>query len=240
MIIRRSISRQTNPNEPLRHPDHPRPRTRREFLSQGFIAGTATAFIPSTLGLLLANPKLAHALSADLEPFKAPNFCNISNGAGMIPFVTLDLAGGCNIAGSNVMVGMQNQLDPLTVAGYGKLGIIPTMAPTSSVPGPTVDITMGLAFQADSAFLRGIKSKISAATAANINGAIIPCMSNNDTNVNTLNPLYGIAKTGAKGALLTLAGSNASISGGNSASPAAQIDMSIQPTKISVFSDVTG
>ena len=29
-------------DEPLRHPDHSRPRTRREFISQGFITGSAT------------------------------------------------------------------------------------------------------------------------------------------------------------------------------------------------------
>ena len=28
--------------EPQRHPDHPRPITRRQMIAQGFIAGTAT------------------------------------------------------------------------------------------------------------------------------------------------------------------------------------------------------
>jgi len=59
MIIRRAPPRPIGPNEPYRHQDHPKPRTRREFLAQGFITGSATAFIPSVLGLL-ADPKIAN------------------------------------------------------------------------------------------------------------------------------------------------------------------------------------
>ena len=36
-----------DPNQPLRQPDHPRPVTRRQFVSQGFIAGSATVFAPT-------------------------------------------------------------------------------------------------------------------------------------------------------------------------------------------------
>ena len=43
-------------NEPFRHPDHSRPRTRREFVAQGFLTGAATIVGPSLLGLL-ANPR---------------------------------------------------------------------------------------------------------------------------------------------------------------------------------------
>ena len=32
-----------NWDEPLRHPDHPRPITRRDFVSQGFMSGSAFA-----------------------------------------------------------------------------------------------------------------------------------------------------------------------------------------------------
>ena len=37
MTRRKNIRRY---DDPIRHPDHPRPRTRREFLSQGFIFGS--------------------------------------------------------------------------------------------------------------------------------------------------------------------------------------------------------
>ena len=34
---------------PFFHPDHPRPRTRREFLGQGFLTGSAMVLAPSLL-----------------------------------------------------------------------------------------------------------------------------------------------------------------------------------------------
>ena len=119
--------------EPLRHPDHPRPRTRREFIAQGFMAGGASVVLPSLAGLL-ANPRIADAappLAPDIA--KAVTACNITQGAGMIPFICFDLSGGANIMGSNVLGGMQGgQLDFISVAGYSKLGLPGTMVPNSS------------------------------------------------------------------------------------------------------------
>ena len=44
--------------EPLRHQDHPRPTTRRQFIAQGFMAGGASVLLPS-LAALVANPRIA-------------------------------------------------------------------------------------------------------------------------------------------------------------------------------------
>ena len=52
-----------NLNEPLRHPDHRRPMSRREFISQGFRAGGASLLGTSLLGLMGSR---AHAISPDL------------------------------------------------------------------------------------------------------------------------------------------------------------------------------
>lgn len=52
--------------------------------------------------------------------------------------------------------------------------------------------------------------------------------------------MYGIARAGADGSLLTLIGSQSSDSGGNSMAPAMLIDPSIRPTKVDRPSDVTG
>ncbi|MDH3276197.1 MAG: general secretion pathway protein GspF, partial [Gammaproteobacteria bacterium] len=90
---------------PLLHTDHPRPVTRRQFLSQGFMTGAAY-----TVGGIapLLNPRNAFAdLSPDLDILRDPAECNITDGAGKIPFICFDLAGGVNIAGSNVLVGGQ-------------------------------------------------------------------------------------------------------------------------------------
>ena len=140
-------------DEPLRHQNHKKPVTRRDFLAQGFLTGSATVMAPSILGLLL-NPRVARALSPDIDALKA--LCNITAGAGKIPFICFDLAGGANIAGSNVLVGQQGgQLDLLSTAGYSKLGLPGNMTPASSTTN-FVDTAMGLAFHTDSAFLRGI------------------------------------------------------------------------------------
>jgi hypothetical protein len=230
-------------DEPLRHPDHKRPMTRRDFIAQGFRAGLGVA-LGGSIFSLFANPRTAYAaLSSDLEALKTS--CGIATqGAGKIPFICFDLAGGANIAGSNVLVGKQGgQLDFLTTQGYSKLGIPGDMTPPLVNPGTGtndfINSDMGLAFHTDSAFLRGILEK-AGTRVANINGAVIPALSDNDTGNNPHNPMYGIYKSGADGSLVTLIGSQNSDSGGNSMAPAMLIDPTVRPTKVDRTSDVTG
>jgi len=187
-------------HEPLRHQDHSRPRTRREFVAQSFMTGAATVIGPSLLAMLAA-PRQAHAaLATDINGLLTG--CKISQGAGLIPFICFDLAGGGNIAGSNVLVGgPKGQLDFLSVAGYNKLGLPGTMVPSSST-GNFVDSSFGLRFHSDSAHLRGMKLRASAKAMAGTNGTVIPALSQNDTNTNPHNPMYGIYQYGARGGLL--------------------------------------
>ncbi len=234
-------SKQRKYDDPLRHADHPRPRTRREFLAQGFIMGGATLVGTSSLTL----SGRSHAtLSSDLIPLITQ--CGIATqGAGKIPFIAFDLAGGSNQAGSNVLVGQQGgQLDFLSTAGYERQGLPGDMIPPIVNPQTTtndfIDQQLGLAFHSDSAFLRGMMARISPSTAANVNGAVIPARSDNDTSNNPHNPMYGLARAGSDGSLLTLIGSENSDSGGNSMSPAMMIDLTIRPTKVDRPSDVTG
>ncbi len=223
------------------NPNHRQPVTRREFLSQGLVAGTATVTAGSIFSLF-ADPHRAYAtLAPDIAALKASP-CNITVGAGMIPFIAFDLAGGGNIAGSNVLVGTAgSQLNFLSTAGYNRLGLPGNMIPNSSVgAGSFIDQTLGLAFHSDSAHLRGIKQRIAASTGGNVNGAVIPAISQNDTGTNPHNPLYGIHSAGAFGDLLVQIGSMPSISGGNSASPSYMIDPSNPPAVVTQPSDVTG
>ncbi len=228
-------------DDPLRHPTHPRPRTRREFLAQGFITGSATAL--GAVTLTLGPRKVRAALSPGLQTLVAQ--CGIATqGAGKIPFICFDLAGGASQAGSNVLVGQRGgQLDFLTTAGYERQGLPGDMIPPIVNPATNtsdfIDQTLGLAFHSDSAFLRGMMTRVSPATAGNVNGAVIPARSDNDTGNNPHNPMYGIARAGSDGSLLTLIGSQNSDSGGNSMSPADLIDMTIRPTKVDRPSDVT-
>ncbi|HTO52322.1 MAG TPA: hypothetical protein VMR50_02965 [Myxococcota bacterium] len=216
-----------DPNSPLYLCDHPRPVTRRQLLGQGFIGGLGMVMAPTLLGMLGNR-------TANAQTF----VCQIRAGAGLVPFICLDLAGGANIAGSNVLVGGPGgQLDLLTAEGYSKLGL-----PSSMTPGNVnqVNTEFGLAFHADSAFLRGMQSKTSTTTRANVNGTIFCARSDNDTGNNPHNPMYGIAKCGANGSLVTLVGTDPSDSGGNSAAPMAQIDPTVRPTKVDSASDATG
>jgi hypothetical protein len=231
-------------DEPIRHADHARPKTRREFIAQGFMTGAAT-LIGGSVFSLFANPRQAMAaLSADIEALKQS--CGIATqGAGKIPFICFDLSGGANISGSNVLVGKQGgQLDFLSTAGYSKLGLpgdmIPPIANPQTGTNDFINTDLGLAFHSDSAFLRGILEKTSPQTQANTNGAIIPARSDNDTANNPHNPMYGIYKAGADGSLVTLVGSRSSDSGGNSMAPADLMDLSVRPTKVDRPSDVTG
>jgi hypothetical protein len=227
-------------NAPYRHNDHSRPKTRREFLAQGFITGAATVVGPSLLGLM-ADPRVAQAaLSTDIQA--AVSACGITTGAGKIPFIAFDLAGGGNTAGSNVLVGgPKGQLDFLSVAGYSKLGLPGSMVPNNSGTANNVDASFGLRFHSDSGHLRGIKARAkTASTMTNTAGTVIPALSQNDTNVNPHNPMYAIWQYGARGGLLDLIGSQSSPSGGNSMAPMTMMIASAAPVKISSSNDSKG
>ncbi len=233
-----------HPDAPLFHDHHAKPVTRRDFISQGFYAGAGAVLGASALSMF-ANPRKAMAeLSPDLEALKSG--CGIATqGAGKIPFIVFDLAGGVNMAGSNVLIGGRGgQLDFLSTQGYSRQGLPGDMVPSIANPNTGlsdfINTELGLAFHSDSGFLRGIQDKLNVTNRANVNGAVIPARSENDTGNNPHNPMYGINKAGADGSLLTLIGSSNSDSGGNSMAPQRLIDASKRPTKVDRPSDVTG
>jgi len=236
---------------PQLHGDHPRPVTRRDFVARGFISGAAYATSGGILSLF-ADPREALAqsnLSQDLQNLLV-NPCQIAtNGAGKIPFICFDLAGGANIAGSNVLIGKEGgQSDFLSTDGYRRQGLPGDMIPGLTDPNlgnaPYANFDLGLGFHLDSAFRRGIFNSIAPGREANINGAVIPARSDNDTGNNPHNPMYGIARAGAGGLgadgnILTLVGSENTDSGGNSDLPMALYNPELRPTKVDRPSDVT-
>jgi len=242
-----------HPDAPQRHGNHHRPMTRRELIGQGFLTGGATV-LSSGLFSLFANPRTALAqLADDLGADANLLGCGVDREGTKIPFICFDLAGGANIAGSNVLVGRGGalgQLDTLSTAGYSRLGLpgdqVPGVAEaapsaTGTSNGDHTDTSLGLAFHSDSALLRGMyQSFRTAGIAGGVNGAVIPARSENDTGNNPHNPLYGIQRTGAEGSILTLIGSQNTDSGGNSMAPAMLIDPEFRPTKVDRPSDVTG
>ena len=233
---------------PQLHGDHPRPVTRRQFVAQGFMTGAAYTTGAGVLSLF-SDPREAMAsLSPDLDSL-LQNPCEIAtNGAGKIPFICFDLAGGANINGSNVLVGKEGgQTDFLSTAGYQKMGLPGDMIPGLVDPGlnlPYENFDLGLGFHLDSAFRRGIMRSLTLGREQFVNGAVIPARSDNDTGSNPHNPMYGIARAGlgglgADGSILTLTGTENTDSGGNSMLPAALYDPELRPTKVDRPSDVT-
>jgi len=215
-------------NDPLLHGCHKRPVSRREFLGQGFLTGAAMITLPNVFSLLGGSGELQAAMD-----------CSLGGGTPQIPFIGFDLAGGANIAGSNVLVGRDSQLAELSLEGYEKLGLPPEFTPQQLGPAVFND-EFGVLFHQDSAMLRGMQKFTSPECRANVNGAIFCARSANDTGNNPHNPMYGIAKAGASGGLLTLIGTESNDSGGRSMVPASMFDPTLRPTKIDRPSDARG
>src|SRR6185437_16067253 len=176
----------------------------------------APAWMAAALKPGRASAQALTKLSADMQTLAGSGQCALSRTANPVPVICFDLAGGANLVGSEVIVGQKGgQANFLTTAGYGKMGVPGNMVPSGA---GFVDSSFGLLWHSDGAILRGMKTKAtSAATAAGTNGAVICGMSQNDTGQNPLNPMYGIAATGARGQLLNLVGNQSSMSVGNSA-----------------------
>jgi hypothetical protein len=247
MLIRKQPPRMLGLNEPIRHREsHKRPVTRRDFIASGLMTGPAMVAATGLLGMLAARRAGAQVvpLATDVDDLRSG--CGIATvGAGKIPFICFDLAGGANLAGSEVLIGGSGgQLDFLSTAGYAKLGLPGDMVPNApnaaSGTNNFIDTSFGLAWHSDGAILRGMLERTSVTTRAGTNGAVISARSENDTGNNPHNPMYGIWRAGADGQLLTLIGSRASDSGGNSMAPLGMIDAAVRPTKVDRASDVTG
>jgi hypothetical protein len=241
MLIRKKPPKPHPPGTPIRHENHPRPVTRREFLGAGFLGAQGMVIGPAWLGSLLKPQSARAGLDNDIQALLAQNQCNVPTGSGGLPFICFDLAGGANLVGSEALVGVQGgQANFLSVAGYGKLGVPGNMVPSSTA---NVSSALGLLWHADGAILRGIQSVASAAALAGVNGAVIPAMSQNDTQSNPTNPIYGIYKAGAAyaggamGTVLPLIGTQSSVSGGNSMALMYTINPAWQPATIQQPSD---
>jgi len=242
MYILKKGPRKLGLNEPIRHDSHKRPTTRRDFIAQGFMTGPAVVAAPSLLTMLLG-PQQALALSPDLDDMRLP--CGITGGAGKVPFICFDLAGGANLHGSEMFIGQGgNPENFLSTQGYATLGLPGDMVPVppsaANAAGENINNEFGALWHSDGAMLRGMQMSTQAATRANTNGFGIAARSENDTGNNPHNPMYGINAIGADGELLTLIGSQNSDSGGNSMAPASMINPAVRPTKVDRASDVTG
>lgn len=199
------------------HKDHPL-KTRRDFLAQGLTAGIGYTLAPSLLSML--NLKNAYGAENCLDTSMME--------ARKTPVIIIDLAGGGNIAGSNVIVGGQSgQHDYL--ATYGRLGIPDSMLPQNN----NVNTEMGLKFHSDSGMLQGIMNHTTAAIRQKCEGAVFCAISNDDTSNNPHNPVYWLNKAGATGNLVQTVGTRSSTSGGRSIIPNLSYDPTVAPVPVS-------
>lgn len=194
-----------------------KPRTRREFLAQGFIGGMAVAMAPTVFELLSSSAMAQSGV------------CSTGAGVSRTPVIILDLSGGGNLPGSNIIVGGQGgQADFLP--SYATMGLPSDMHPSRS---GKVNQDLGLMFHSDSGILRGIQNSASMQTRLQMDGAIFCNISNDDTDNNQINPIYWMNKAGARGSLIQLAGTRySSLSGGLSQSPPLSIDAQYAPVRI--------
>jgi hypothetical protein len=241
MIIRTKKSpRLLGLDEPIRHENHKAPVTRRDFIAQGMRTGPAILAAPAALALLMKTRRADAAMSQDLEDMLLPAACNVQAGAGKVPFICFDLAGGANLNGSEILIGASGDpLNFLSTAGYAKLGLPGNMTPASTT-ADFINEEFGAAWHSDGAILRGMQLSTNVTTRAKVNGFPIAARSENDTGNNPHNPMYGINRIGARGQLLTLIGSQNTDSGGNSMAPASLMNPAARPTKVDRASDVTG
>lgn len=209
-------------DEPIMHEGH-KLKTRRDFLSHGLLGTCAMTMMPGVIDLLANGSAFAQE-------------CSPAVFDGKTPVMIFDLAGGCNIAGSNVMVGGQGgQMDFLQ--SYRTLGLPADMHPSMN---GQLDQSLGLAFHGDAPFLRGINSQINAAIRAKVDGAIFCTSSSDDTGNNPHNPIYWLNKAGAQGQLTQLAGTRNSDSGGRSLMPMESFNPTLKPVQINRPEDALG
>jgi hypothetical protein len=243
MYILKKSPRTLGLDEPIKHGSHKTPVTRRDFIAQGFRTGPAIVAGGALLSALMGRRANA-AMSPPLETYAA-DICNISAGAGKVPFICFDLAGGANLNNSEILLGRDGRQDNfLSTQGYAVLGLPGNMNPNSpnaaSGTNNFINNEFGTLWHSDGAMLRGMQASTQAATRANTNGFPIAARSENDTGNNPHNPMYGINRIGADGELLTLIGSQNTDSGGNSMAPASLMNPAARPTKVDRASDVTG
>lgn len=213
-----------DPNAPFKYDDH-KLHSRRDFLSQGFLAGVGLTMLPGLLTMLHSNA--ANALECGLGQQSVVN---------RIPVMIFDLSGGGNLIGSNVMVGKAGgQMD--FVSNYESLGLPTAMHPKNA--GQTNN-ELGLVFHNDSAILRGIKVSTAVTTRAKVEGGVFCAASNDDTENNPHNPMYWLATAGVTGELAPLAGTKNSESGGNSIAPQSSLIATLRPVTLNSPADALG
>ena len=225
--------------KPFLHENHKLPNTRREFLAHGFYGVGTTLVLPTFVGMLASqNDAFAASVACELPQFSAG-----------LPYLCVDVAGGMNIAGANVIVGMakngQHQEDyGAGGADYLRLGISSSEHPSQS---GKVEDKYGLKFHRASGILEGMKSVLDGETMPNgrpiedgVDGLVFCTRTSDDSATNQINSVFMANKAGAKGELVQLIGNSSTDTGGRSAAPGGEVDLNLRPSRVSNNGDAEG
>ncbi len=161
---------------------HAKPVTRRDFLSAGIIPFAASIAVPNWMSLIIGqNANAQTAISCPLPE-------------SLIPFVTLNLAGGAAMASNYVP--MNSGREP--VSSYTKLGLGNNQVPIEREFGnaPFAGMNNGVLI---SKMLTGIRAQANADTLSKTAFIAIPCDSQNDTSTNKFDVSGAITKAGLQG-----------------------------------------
>jgi len=220
-------------HQPLRHADHPRPKTRRQFIAQSFMTGGATVLLPS---MFSAARQSAHSERPDADAAdgycerhqrlrhhgrRGPDSLHLFRPGRRRQHTGLECAGGRSRWPARF----------LSVRVTTSWACPEPWCPAQQT-GSFVDSTFGLRYHTDSAHFARYESVVTTASAmANTTGTVIPALSQTTPAISPQSHVRHLP-SGCRGALLNLIGSQSSVSGGNSMSPPTMINIAAQPTKI--------
>ncbi len=193
---------------------HGKPKTRREFMARGLLAGSSYLIMPSLLNLLKSPSLLAEEMTCDLSGAgQNPNF----------PLIIFDFQGGAHFAAELLIGGIGGQTNPLTnLVNYG----IPNDLGTNSSG------EFGLRFRNDSAALQGLRASVPASMRSNIDGFSVACHTPDDTTETYMNPMGFLSKFGSIGSLSFSFGTRAADSGGYAKPNPGSFSPDKRPTRI--------
>ncbi|MBU6376623.1 MAG: hypothetical protein KGQ59_11545, partial [Bdellovibrionales bacterium] len=221
--------------------------SRRQFLGGMTAAAGGFALMPS-IALLAAQKAAA-----------ADNTCSLPNASERVPVFLIELPGGGNIAGANVIVGGrasdgyvgQDQLLPLDA--YKNLALRENgVSLTASIdsaggfkwfsgddvvrPGenkfPNAAETQrdfGLSFHANSGLLKGLRDGTSEETRKKVDGVVFCTSTLDDTHLNPFNSAFWLAKSGLQGQLTASLTNDSRSIVGRSLAPDASYDARFRP-----------
>ncbi len=219
-----AAARQQGLNPLLHESGHAAPLSRRDLNGRGFLTGTSYVLGPSALALMAGR---AQAMDCGPSPGQVESPMN-----GM-RILSVEAAGGMNIAGSNFMVwGPNGSGDFLSAKALGVLGV-----PAAQAVPAQVATDFGIPMHAQSSLREGMLAATTGECRDRINGFPICVASMDDSSANQFSLAYYAYKAGALGALSHLVGSDGSAHGARSLAPVESVLSSLSSTQIRTFED---